>query len=494
MSSSWFQWMPPEALDDDQSTLMTQLAATKWSSKIQFYRKLRSPRSVEDLLKFTKANHLVWMKSDSFIVLKKLPKSVPFFSKFRKAGASIDFEQKTVHVYGTSEKAVMKTLIRLLCLEDGRVAEVRLGDHFSPAVDPLVPTKFLGPGFLQKYIEANPQRRLVFGRGCYLSKNQSMRLASHPNPLNVGIECLFEDGGRAFLDTLSQRTTSFGTLASHSPCFDSSYDNYSSTKVFLEVMSHVSNISLELSKCIMDHSRVLLPLSAKAQRVEYRICCVSGFDSIGALTISPEAVVVIFDDHAPAPFHTEFLRASGNLREMGLIYDASRPPSEAQRSELLSAISSNQNLHRLELGCFFALEDFWHELLETIWSHGSLRRVVFWLREDSIPLYQMETLLVYLDKYDHIDLIIKCRNASRDVENMMNDFIEPFRLENRARVLTREPDPTRPAVVGAALVDWAGGEFDKTYHLLSANTDLLCSLIDLPAPQRRGKRQRDELY
>jgi hypothetical protein len=220
---------------------------------------------------------------------------------------------------------------------------------------------------------------------------------------------------------------------------------------------------------------------------------VSSFDQINALTIVPEAVTLVFDDNAPAHFHSEFLRASGNLREMGLIYEASQPPSEAQRFELLTAIAANQNLHRLELGCFFALVDFWHELLETIWSHGSLRSVVFWLREDLAPLCHLEALLLYLDKYDHLDITFICRNESRGLLKMMNDFIEPFRLENRARVLTHEPEHIRPAALGAALVDWAGGKFYKTHHLLNANADLLCSLVDQPVPHRRRKRQRDDL-
>lgn len=56
-----------------------------------------------------------------------------------------------------------------------------------------------------KYIEAHPYRRLNISRRCLLSKKQeSIALASHPDPLNVGIGCMFVQKirGETFTRTL----------------------------------------------------------------------------------------------------------------------------------------------------------------------------------------------------------------------------------------------------------------------------------------------------
>lgn len=447
---------------------------------MQFYRKIHSPRSVDALVKDLKANHLVWIDDESFIVLKKLPKSVPFFSKFRKATTSIGFVQKLLHVYGISNKVVAAAAARFLCLKDGKAEEVRIGDHYSPAVDPLVPTAFVRPVFYKYYIKANPQRRLVFGRGCYLSKNQAIALASHPLPLNVGIECLFEDCGRAFVETLSQRTTHFGTLSSHGRCFDSLYYNYSSSKVITEVMRAVSQISLHTTSRILKSSQCLLPLSSTARRVEYKVCGQTGLHDIESLTIVPRAVTLVFDDVLPAHFHTLFLRASGNLQEMGVVYDPSHPPSVTQQSELLEAIAMNKNLRRLELGCRSLVEDFWYELCETIGSHGGLRSVVFWIIGRASDIFdQVEALEDCMETYDHLDITLNCKHCDLSMDSVemvkiMDDFLDPIRFRNRVRALTRVSFHDRPALFGAALTSCAGGDFSKTSTLLTENADLLC--------------------
>ena len=357
-----------------------QLCATKWSVKIQFYRKIRSPRSVDDLIHYMYNIKLVWIDEETFVLLKKLPRSVPRDSKFRKATTSIEFEQRTVYIYGVSGHSVARATKLILCLKDGRSSIVRLANQDSRGAGPVVPTTFITSRFLCEYMKSSPQRRLFLGRGCELSKDESIALASHPVPLNVGLACKFFDQGRTFVETLAKRSTHFGILAVSSRSFNSLYSSCSSFGLLSEFRSAFSSISLETHNWHYEGLNCLLPLTTPARRVEYRVYQM-GFHEIESLTVVPKAVTLVFDYCLPAHFHSKFLQASGDVQELGLIYDITRSPSAAQHTELLQAIRTNQNLYRLELGCLNLLREFWQQLLELIGSHASLRTVVFWVRE-----------------------------------------------------------------------------------------------------------------
>lgn len=148
-----------------------------------------------------------------FIILCNiLPKSVPYGSKFRKATTDIHFTQKSLTIYWASDDTVALAIQRILYLPDEKFDTVRIGYNCSRKVDPLTPTTFITTEFLHKYTQTNPQRRLILGHGCVLSKVRSVILADHREHLNVGVECRFEDWGRKFVKTLSERTTDFGVL------------------------------------------------------------------------------------------------------------------------------------------------------------------------------------------------------------------------------------------------------------------------------------------
>lgn len=485
MGTRWFEKRSLADFDQDKSMLMTQLGATKWSSKIQFYRKVRDPLDTDDLLCNMKGTQLIWMNDDCFIMLRKLPWTVPHGSTFRKATTNIDFGPKSVYIYGKTDDIVMRAIILLLCLDDEGAHAVRIGSHYSRASDPAVPTAFLTSRFLSAYLEANPDRRLILGHGCYLSDEQSIALASHPEQLDVGLECVFEDGGRTFVQTLLQRTSDFGTLSLHNRAA-----KYRTFDVFRIVMTKIPNITLHMSSHIFKHS-VHLPMSALAKRVEYKVWDYEGFDDIfddiEPVTIVPKSFTVVFVHSIPVRFHTLFLQESRNLRELGMIYESDYPPSMAQRTELFQAITSNKNLYRLELGCLAILQDFWDEVLEVIGSHVSLRFVVFWV-SDTPNLRLLGKLAAFLKNRFYLDVSFMYRDVCQCRINAIESIIEPVLFQNRAKSLTRASGCDRTSLFGAALTDWAGTDVSKMGLLLNENADLLCSLVG--QPRRRGKRQR----
>ena len=487
-NSCWFEKIPLDEFDEDKSELMTQLRATKWSSKMQFYRKVREPCSVDDLLKHVKGNHLVWMNEESFILLKKLPKTVPRGLKYRKAATNVDFGPKSIYIYGVTNDIVADITEQFLLLK-GKVAErngvVQVGtDHGRRSTDPNFRTTFLTPRFLSTYAKANPQRRLILGRGCCLSKDQSIALASHPDPLDVVIGCRFDDFGNAFTETLSRRTTFFGTLVLREQYFPGSVYTFNT-----DVISEISQIALITASDDLRRSHFYLPLSSPARRVEYTIngARVPDLDDTGSLTVDPQAITLVFSHFLRARFHTQFLLSSGNVRELGLIYDTrSHSLSGAQQKEILEAIERNQNLYRLELGCL-NLDTIWDDLLEVMGSHGSLRTVAFWVSQPSrysqsqpdLHRRQVESLVAFMNEHIHLDISFKYRLRC-SIVNAVEAIIKPVRLQNRVRLLTRESAHDRPAVFGAALTSWAARDVSKISLLLSENTDLLCSLVGQP--------------
>jgi hypothetical protein len=215
-------------------------------------------------------------------------------------------------------------------------------------------------------------------------------------------------------------------------------------------------------------------------------------DENESFAIVPQAVTLIFRMTLPAVFYTKFLEASRNLKELGLVFDPSlSPPSAGQQAELLQAIRTNRNLHRLQVGCLDALAKFWEELLEVIGSHSSLRAVVFCVREPHPDKEQLNTLIPFLQKHRHLDISFKFERLWPDSIRKIKPFLEPVRLLNCANDLTRQSIDDRPALFGTALTCWASGDSSRFYLLLSENADLLCSLLgDQPSGQTQHRRKR----
>ena len=209
------------------------------------------------------------------------------------------------------------------------------------------------------------------------------------------------------------------------------------------------------------------------------------------MVVVPEAFTVVFAHSIPTRFHSLFLHASGNVRELGMIYELGYPPSVSQRADLINAITTNKNLHGLELGCFAVLEDFWEELLGVIGSHEYLRFVVFWVCSEP-DLDLVGKLAALMKSRVHLDVSFRYRGVCQCRVKAIEDIIEPLLFQNRAKSLTCPPGHDRTSLFGAALTNWVRGDVSRIGLLLSENTDLLCSLVG--QPKQRGKRQRDLLF
>jgi hypothetical protein len=309
MNSCWFEMVPHEAFDEDMTTLINQFRATKYSSKIHFYRHVRDPLSVQELVKRMNRNHLVWMDGESFIVTKKMPKTVPRYpSKFRAANMSIDFEQKRVHVYGVSKDAVSRTAGQLLCLKDEQGKTVRIWSEYSTLDDHMAYPAFIRSEFLHKFTQTNPRRLLRLDRRCLLCTEESIALASHPDPLQVDLECMFQDGGLAFTKALSKRTSEFGTLSLQKNTYGNAGSAYSTLdlKHLSELKNAMAYISLETNSWNFK-PRCLLSLSFSARHIEYKVFKRDGFDDIEPFRISTRGVTLIFVGELSSRFHTLFV-------------------------------------------------------------------------------------------------------------------------------------------------------------------------------------------
>jgi hypothetical protein len=489
MDSSWFRKFVSADFDDEKSTLLSQLSETKWSSKMQFYRENRSPVSVDDLFKDMKGTHIIWLNDESFIMLKRLPNTVPNNSPIRTASLNINFERETVQIYGKTYDAVARVTARLLCLKDEKAEEVRVAVRDSRRGKPYVATSFITPQFLHDYKKANPRRMIFFSRWCSLSNEESTILASHPDPLYVGLECKHDVVH--FRRALAQRTRDFGILSFQTSTFDGyfavSYSRVGSREQS-EGLAVLSKVSIETNSGNFHSSQCLKALTDfPAKHIEYEILHPQYFANIAPFVIASQGVTLVFAGWFPARLHTLFLQASKSLKKLGMIYHFDHPPHEGQEEELMEAIASNQNLQRLELGCFSLLDSFWYQLAKVIGSHKTLRQVVFRVRFD--PGFNlMANLIALMKEHIHLDISFKFHGSSKDLWWKLDNTIMPIRLQNQVRSLTRESVHERSTIFGAALTTWASGDFLKVGLLLSENVDHFCSLVDHPSfsvPHRR---------
>jgi hypothetical protein len=424
------------------------------------------------------------------VFLNKLPVSVPLSSKFRKAATSLGFRESIVYIYGTSPQIVKQTAERVLCLKDD-CGVVSVGEELSTKAV----TSFLTSPFLQNYLHNNPQRRLYLRNACKLSVEESIALASYPDPLNVSPACTFADEGRAFVDTLAQRTTYFGVLVLSGSYFSSLVSKSSSFRLHSTLMKAISNVLLETTSLGFDESQLLLPLSAPAQRLKYYVYGRMSWPDFQPFTIASNAVTLVFEGSLPVSFHTRFLQASGQLKKLGLVYGIRHWPSKTQQTEVMGAIRTNSNLQRLELGCLTSLAPFWEELLEVIGSHCRLRSVIFWIRTKDLVVEQVNSLIPFLQKHSHLNISFHFQIRQADSIRAMNVILEPVLFFNRVIAVTRESIDDRTALLGAALSNWTAGQFLKTIMLLSENSDLLCSLLgDQPSSRRQDRRKRQRQH
>ncbi|GAX26983.1 hypothetical protein FisN_9Lh289 [Fistulifera solaris] len=484
MDSSWVEKIPVEEFDDVKNLLMTQLSATKWSRNMEFYRKTHSPLNATHLMRFMYSK-VVWWDEEVFLMTRKLPTTVK--SKFRKGTSKIDLEYGKVYVYGMTKQSVAQTIEEMLYLMDETSDVVRIGRYSAGEARSVVPTTFITSRFLAEYMKVNPKRRLYFGCGCKLSAEESVALASHPEPLNVGLECTFADQGHAFVEALARRTTHFGTIAAHESGM------YSSFGYLFEVKSALANISLETTTRFFQDSQRRLPLSLPTKHLDYRIYDAIQLGENQSLAIVSRAITLRFELLVDPLFHTQFLLASGNLQELGIIYKGYDPLSLAQQAELLQAIRTNQNLYRLELGCLTVLRPFWDDLLAVIASHSRLRAVVFRQERHQIDLEQVKSLIPFAHNQIHLDVTVEDRGPWLEVVREMRAVLAPVRYLNDAKAMTRESIDDRPAIFGAALTRWTSGCFSRLYPLLTVNSDVLCTMLSDPPSlelQHQRKRQR----
>ncbi len=426
-------------------------------------------------------------------MMRKLPTTVRV--KFRRGTSNIEFGYFKVYVYGKTKQSVAQAIEQFLLLKDDSFDAVCIGVYSAPEARTLVPTTFISSRFLAEYTKVNPHRRLCLGCGCELSVEESVALASHPEPLNVGLECSFADQGRTFVEALAKRTTHFGTIAVSKRSYDNLYTMYSFLEPLCDVKSALSNIALEANDLVFEGPKCLLPLSLPTRQLEYHVRNTMQMGEIESLVVVSQAVTLVFDYSLPAQFHTLFLQASGNLQELGLVYDYLRPPSVQQQQELLQAIRTNHKLCRLELGCVSADRASWQDLLEVIASHSGLRTVVFRVRHYGFELENVRTLVPFAQKNVHVDISVNDRALFPKKEGeVMRAILAPLRLINGAKALTRESNDDRPALFGVTLTIRASSDFSKLYPVLILNADLLCTMLDdlavVSEPRHTRKRQR----
>lgn len=419
-------------------------------------RLIRPPPSVQELIAVmdVKYNTIMWLDETSHFCI----------SYNRNSRLDVSIEGFTFHLMGQSDHEVAKMAFTLLTLENrNRESYIEIADRGEER-------RFDFDEFTPDQIECLLLRnaeRLIFLDNLIISSERSVVLASQPQKIELQLcRCLFMDGGEAFLSTLEQRSTSFGTLQLYS---GNPFGPFLQRRIYQ--LSTLDNLwILDRSQDVTDDR--LLPFHSMAQKV--KLCMGPAFlwRSIESISIVPKKFVLVVD-HESSDFASVFLRATGNLTEMGIVFDCSTPSDQEYR-DLLTAIEQNQNLEVLELGELERFKAQWDDLMHVIGSHQSLWRLK--LKSIDFDFGLVVGLKSMLNQNRKITDIQIVSQQKSDWTYCLNGSLSFNRFYQRSKLLVCESESNRMTLLSLTLSQ-CRHDVKRTALLLLDHVDVLCALL-----------------
>lgn len=338
------------------------------------------------------------------------------------------------------------------------------------------------PTQLESVSSKNTDREVEF-HGETLTVDQSNVLATRPDPIRLKLsnDFHFEDDGDAFVQALSNRDSSFGSLIledSDMPLSDSNVE------LLLQL-----NMFEKLALPVLGMKQALLPFSAPVKSLDYSVDSekllakdVCSLNNIVAkefdLTIQgvqeslPEELIRMFLRRLSALGHFEKIA----LR-VGMGNVAPDVPDTIVR-ELVCVTASNEKLESLDLS-MSSLDwgpclDY---LFQAIENHKGLRRITIEVYPEKLdPDYSwLKRLLSHNRK---IEVYGFCDRLVTDHWEI-DELYSLNRFYNGSVSLKTEQQCIRTSLVATTLTESAFGNFQYTALLLTNYTDSLCELIDL---------------
>ncbi|GAX16393.1 hypothetical protein FisN_10Hh376 [Fistulifera solaris] len=347
----------------------------------------------------------------------------------------------------------------------------------------------LQPEPLARILDCNPARRYAFTKGSW-NTAQSVILASRPYSLKWKFtedSFAFEDDGTAFVDTLINRHSSFGSLH-----FDCKIDDMPLSRQNFKRLLKLGNFD-KLKLRYLDEEMILLPFAANVHELTYVINArdfqPKHIKSLNVKTRKLKLGIGLDDvvdwDRIPVSFLNRFseigtfekLHFSVNSWDLRQPIDVNKVTSIAEA--IISVIKANQCLMHLNLSHSYYTFDWLPHLqsiFEAVGGHECLRELIVpdypeqedpnysWLKR---LLTRNRSIMVLYHKGDKIT-----DGSSIDRLYALNRC-----YRGSAALMKEESISLRPHLVAAALQNNASRKFDHAALLLANHVDVLSEFM-----------------
>lgn len=488
--------VPPRRRSSKQKALLQVGSAA--ANDYPMYRLLQEPSSLDEVLVWDirqTSHYTLWREKNQTLIclgdmdlIRYRGKHVFFTICYHKGRR----QKLDCAIYGKTDAAIAETASFLWALQSLGKNEACFTIGGSEADD--FDFTALQVHQLAYVLDANPTRRFEFKTGTW-DAEQTVVLATRSYPFNLKLTSKkykrgfqFKDDGDAFVAALTTRQSSFGSLG-----IDFDKDEALFSRKSLKLLFQFG-IFEALSTCVLDRECVLLPFSAKADILDYKIDAqhVQPAD-FGLLNITAKDLTLkLYLDHTN-DWDGLLISFWNRMAELGhfekinfsFAYfweDTHEDPFEFSEvapvvQALMRAIKNNLKLTHLNLSdTHFRFN--WNPHIQEIFlcmeEHGELRTFTIKRYPDEDPTYSWLKRLLSCNR----NITVLDRSGQRCSNGSIIDRLYKLNhFHNGLITLVKESAPLRPLLVGTALVESASEDAQLTALLFSSQMDVLCEFV-----------------
>ncbi|GAX18851.1 hypothetical protein FisN_26Hh153 [Fistulifera solaris] len=473
-----------------------------------FFRMLKEPRCLHDIdwELYRRKNITIWRENGTLI-------SVGPSAHLLYEERNVCFEirssdiQKTLQcaIYGKTDAAVAETATFFWSLSQSRDRDPRLavGTFFSYNPEQLFDCTALQPEQLVAILDANPQRAFEIHKGIW-SAGQAEALATRPYSIHLKfvtqrepkkvsfaqdrIMFAFQDGGRAFVEALERRQSSFGSLFITYDRFACDNDEMPIRPEYLERILRLHVFETLGVGPIPEKECALLPF-AMTNALHYEIGAKTLASSLFAsLQIVPRELTITLnlDDLKGDDWHRYVITFLNRLAQFSHLerldlslerssWDYYRDMLHRIVLALVAVIHANPRLKRFSLFDNARSSFEWTPWLVNVYRamerHESLlsfRTKCCWSDSMDVSLVQLLTRNQNISVYDQTGR----RCFTGKIGKIYRD-----RFYRTSTELGKEPPSVRTSLVTTAMTETASEHYQRTATLLVTHTDMLCEIL-----------------
>ena len=498
--------------DKELSSEQRAFQRNRRASPFPMYRLLREPTRLDDFVRKTDNNgSCIWRENETIICI-----GLSAYMQYDERNVCCEIiiengddeeSRRTFAIYGKTDMAIAETATffwSLTHLEETpdclqiKMYESNFGRNFDFAK--------LKAAQLARILDANPNRCFDFHTGVF-TKAQSVVLATRTYRLHLKLAAFpvrraglaFKDKGKAFVDALKKRTSSFGALGITGMSFSSAN---------LERLLELEKIFEKLTVRLPEEDFVLPLFSAKVNALDYTIDMEylepEDFHSldivakdlqlkiwIGGLRRWRE-ILISFWDRVADLGHFERLSFSIHT-SLGFTFATMVTVAES----LVRAIRANPKLTCLNLSDNFLGSFNWtphlQGILQAMEDRSSLRTFIVDIdKHRNLNLFGRRTAIIDFNtggtfQYSWLERLLSRNRSITVLDGSGNAIsngssIDKLYLLNRlyhgsTKLAKEESTSLRPSLMATALLENATKNFQHTALLLSSHTDMLCEFM-----------------